>query len=148
MFEKAKNESIRVTGLDCERGKPGRRKVAQVRGDNDTRPTMNCRSEHMAVIGVRQREGVDTMFIVFDARILDMGVHQRADALDARGVEIGPITQEGGDPFFMHARRPMRAKEAMQGQAHEDIPEKRRVENAGVKKRYGDRRLRHSSPSS
>jgi hypothetical protein len=46
--------------------------------------------------------------------------------------QVGPVTRDGSDPFFMHMCPPSGLKQAAERQARQEVSERDRVEDAGV----------------
>ena len=102
----------------------------------------------MAIIGIRQRDGVDAMLVSYDESVVELRLHQAARSFELRAWHVGTIAQERRHPFIMHLRRPARMIKIGDGKIHEHVAQKRGIENARVEKRHRQRRFDHSSPNS
>lgn len=106
---------------------------------------MDGGGEHVTIPGIRQNETLDPVLKAGDRGVRHMPFHQTSRGIDLIGLKIGSVPPQRGAPFVLHLRRPMRLKQTVQGQTHEDVAQQRGIENARIEKR--DTRFLHRSPS-
>ena len=78
------------------------REIPQVPGHNHVRPTLNCRGQHMDVVGVRQIESGGVCQVSGHNGIGKVPVHRRARSFQHVRREIGPVRHNApyGMPVF------------------------------------------------
>ena len=64
-----------------------------------------------------------------------MGVHECAGTFKALAGQVRALGKNGLDPLVMHMGRPFRAEEIRDGQFHQQVAKRRRIEHASVQER-------------
>jgi hypothetical protein len=72
-------ERVRMLRLDAMGCQPGR-EVAQIDGDDEAGAAVDCGGEHVAIVGIRQRELVDDVLVAADESIIDSSISRRVRA--------------------------------------------------------------------
>ncbi len=75
LFPKASDELVGMDGINTEKPQNRRRKIGYVERDDERRPRMNCSSQYMAVIGIRECQCRGQGLIPSDEAISDMQIH-------------------------------------------------------------------------
>jgi hypothetical protein len=87
-------------------------KVAQVICENDLRLSFNRRRKNVAVIGIRQAQILDVMFIAVDYIVIDRLIHECASSFQVFAFSLRLILQDISDPLFVNLIGPARAKQS------------------------------------
>jgi hypothetical protein len=126
------DELVGVDGLDPEAFQYRRREIAEVERDDESRFAVDRRGQHVTVIGVGKRQGRDEGLVLGDEAIGDVIIHQLATSSEAGGREIGTIGGDVPRPLVMDLLGPTGLEEVREGELHEQIAERGRVQDAGV----------------
>lgn len=134
-IEELADEDVGMLCLDGEARQGGAWKILQIVGDDDRRTSMTSCSKDMAVVRVWQVEPIDQVLMTGHEAIGGMLVHQVSLSLDLRAGEVGALGEQGTHPLLVDLRRPFRPEEALQGEPHQEVAERCRVEHIGVEQR-------------
>jgi hypothetical protein len=74
------------------------------------------------------------VLIVCDDRVLDPVVHRIPRRVQFRGRDMLFIAQNRRDPFLVNLCRPLGLRQVFEGQTHQQVTERNRIEDAGVQK--------------
>lgn len=130
-FEEAPHESVRMPGFDAKRRKPGGRKVVQVLGHDQIGVRGDCRSKHMAVIGIREIESLDERLVAGDQAVPNTRIHHCSRTFEVR-LQSGALAKNCTYPFIVNAIRPLRAEQIGEGKPHEQIPQRCGIQHTGI----------------
>jgi hypothetical protein len=109
--------------------------VAKIPRENDGSAGGYCGRDDMAIIRVGQVHGRDTILVAADYRRRRRLVHQSARGLEALHWNSWRVDRQVPDPFVVDHVCPTRFNNAIYGSVDDDVPEVKRIKNAGVEDR-------------
>jgi hypothetical protein len=125
---------IRVLRLDFKRRHNIHRKIPHARRDDHVGPLPDCPRQHVPVVRIWKMQPFDQIFIAGNKGIRRMLVHDHPRPLKFFTRAIGTVSQQGGNPFLVHAVRPSGAEQSRHGQMHQQIPQLGGIQNVRVVK--------------
>ena len=140
-------EVVRVLDFNPVRRDRSIRKVQQVGGDDHIATSRDCRGKDMTIVGVGKAERGDKRFVSGDQTIPRCFVHESSGAFQRRSTAVRFFSQQGIDPLPVDVAGPFRAKDILDRQLQENVPQRRGIEDVGVEK-SGDARHRGPYPMS
>lgn len=109
------------------------RKISEIERHDGVGVRSNRGSQDVAIIGVRQCKGRNQRFVSADKTIADMNIHQLTRPLKLLSRQIRSIPEHAARPFVMNCIRPLRPEQIGERQMHQQISQRRRIQNASVK---------------
>lgn len=120
--DQVQNEEVRVLRLDPERLKHIGGEVPQVVGHDDLGVTADRCCQHVAVVGIGQREPADQWFVAGDQAIGDGLAHQLARSLQLLRSEVWATAKDAAHHLVEYLVAPAGPEQASLGEADQQIP--------------------------
>jgi hypothetical protein len=86
----------------------------------------------MPVVIVGQLKGFNQRLVALHQGVPRGPVHELTRSIQLRPGKIGPVFEKISDPFIMDAFSPLCLDQIAQGNLHQEISERSRVQNASV----------------
>ena len=93
---------------------------------------MNCCREHMPVVRVGKSQGRDKVLVPGDQAVGNVLVHEAPAPSKAFRREIGAIGKDASCPLVVDFVSPAGLERVREGELHEQVPERHRVEDTGI----------------
>ena len=110
-------------------------------------PLDRCR-QHVAVIRIGQFQDVDQILEIADQSVAHMRVHQVARALQPLPGQVIARAEQRVDPLIMDGVRPFGPIEIGYGELQQEVAQRRRVKDRGIKERRETAKTQYPMPSS
>jgi hypothetical protein len=130
--QKVNDEIVGVLSFDAAMGERLSREISQVEGYDYISPAANRSRQDVSLVGVGKRDGSNQVLVVRNQAIADMDIHQGAGAFELLAGQVRPIFQEAPNPLIMNSVGPFRAKKVGQGQVHQQIAQRGRIQDASI----------------
>ena len=115
---------------NCSRTDAG--KSVQVVRDDRPRPAVDRRRQHVAVVRVGEGQGGDEGLVASDKAVGDVLIHQLPTPGEAFGRDVRAVGQDVPRPLVVDLVRPAGPEQIRQGEPHEQITERGRIQDARV----------------
>ena len=107
-------------------------KVPEVEGDDQVCTAVDRCCEHMVITVIGEAQRRYQVLVARNKAVLRVGVHEVPRSLELLAAQIGAGLEQAPDPFLVDLVRPPGSEEARHCQVEEEVPQRRRVEDAGV----------------
>ena len=134
-----REERVGVFGLKSMRDERRRRKILQIRSDDNVGFGPDGSGEDMTIARIGQVEGGHEILESGDEGIANMGIHEAPGARQACRREARSAAQERADPLVMDMCGPPRSVQIRDGELKQQIAKWRRVQDRGVEESNFDR---------
>jgi hypothetical protein len=111
--------------------------IDQVPGHDSIRFGLNGSGQDMPVVFIGERQAFDVLLVIPDQTITRMQVHELPCSLKLRSREVRSLTQHGGHPFLVNLLRPLRLNQFMHRQPHQQVTQRRWIEDTGIEQDNG-----------
>ena len=91
--EQAKNEIVRVHGLNPEFGQSIQRKIPEVRSDNDVRSAVDCGRQYVTIIRIWKVQTIDQVFEICNDRVGRVQIHEHPRSFQLFPRQVRAATQ-------------------------------------------------------
>jgi len=141
-LEQMKDEFVGVLRSDSPLRQGFCWEIGQVVGHDDIGPRPDGRRQNVAAVLAGKRQHGNQILVARDQAIPNVEIHQVAGSLELRAGQIRATFQHAPHPLLMDGVGPFRPKKVRQRQVHQQIAERRGVQDTGIQDR---RELTHDS---